>query len=195
VTWQPDEAFRRGLHFFGDAVGRLDAADWQRPSPCEGWRALDVLGHVGQATRFGTALLHGAQPAWSPVEPPGAAVDGTPAAWWDALAGPAAGALDGVDLAQEVDSPMGRRSVGQGLSFPALDLFVHAWDLGASAGRAMVLPAEAIEFARGVLGAMPAEQIRSARVFAAEKQAADGASQTAEFIAWTGRDPAFAPAG
>ena len=55
--------------------------------------------------------------------------------------------------------------------------------------------AEAIEFARGVLGALPAEQIRSARVFAAERQAPDDASRTAEFIAWTGRDPAFAPAG
>src|SRR3984957_13439942 len=78
MQWQPDTAFLQGLDFFSGAVAELGDAAWQRTSPCADWRALDVLGHVGQATRFGTLLLQGAQPAWAPVEPPGAAVDGTP---------------------------------------------------------------------------------------------------------------------
>ena len=189
MQWQPDEAFLRGLDFFGGAVGELGMADWDRASPCQDWRALDVLGHVGQATRFGTLLLQGAQPAWSPVEPPGALVESKPESWWQGLAAQARSAVTGVDLSREVDSPMGRRSIGEGLSFPALDLFIHAWDIGKSAGIDLELPAEAIEFARSIIDPIPAEQVRNPRVFAAEKPAPAGATVSQAFIAWTGRDP------
>ena len=189
MRWQPDEAFLRGLDFFGGAVGELGMADWDRASPCRGWRALDVLGHVGQATRFGTLLLQGAQPAWSPVEPPGALVESKLESWWQELAAQARSAVTGVDLSREVDSPMGRRSIGEGLSFPALDLFIHAWDIGKSAGIDLELPAEAIEFARSIIDPIPVEQVRNPRVFAAEKPAPAGATASQAFIAWTGRDP------
>lgn len=189
MQWQPDEAFLRGLDFFGGAVSELDMADWDRASPCRDWRALDVLGHVGQATRFGTLLLQDAQPAWSPVEPPGALVESKPEPWWQELAAQARSAVTGVDLSREVDSPMGRRSIGEGLSFPALDLFIHAWDIGKSAGIDLELPAEAIEFARSIVDPIPAEQVRNPRVFAAEKPAPAGATASQAFIAWTGRDP------
>lgn len=191
VALQPDVVFLRGLDFFGDAVRQLSEEDWHRASPCQGWRALDVLGHVGQATRFGTLLLQGRQPAWAPAEPPGAAVEGSPAAWWEELAREARSAVEGVDLSREVDSPAGRRSIGQGLSFPALDLYIHGWDIARSAGRDLEIPAEVIEFAHAVIDPLPAQQVRSSRVFAAEKPAPAGAAPSAAFIAWTGRDPAW----
>ena len=194
MQWQPDTAFLRGLDFFSGAVSGLDEAGWQGASPCQGWRALDVLGHVGQATRFGTLLLQGAQPGWSPVEPPGDAVEGSPRQWWQGLADQAREAVTAVDISQVVDSPMGRRSIGQGLSFPALDLFVHGWDLGKSAGLDLVLPAEAVEFARGILEPLPAGQVRNPRVFAAERPAPADASDSRAFLAWTGRDPDWRPA-
>ena len=194
MQWQPDTAFLRGLDFFSDAGSGLDEAGWQRASPCQGWRALDVLGHVGQATRFGTLLLQGAQPDWSPVEPPGDAVEGSPRQWWQELADQARGAVTGVDISQVVDSPVGKRSIGEGLSFPALDLFVHGWDVGKSAGLDLVLPAEAVEFARGVLELLPAGQVRNPRVFAAERPVPADASDSRAFLAWTGRDPDWQPA-
>src|SRR6202012_5971822 len=142
VTMQPDAAFLQGLDFFGRAVGQLSPADWEQVSPCLGWRALDVLGHVGQATRFGTALLQGERPDWSPVEPPGALVEGGPGAWWTSLADQARVAVSGVDLTLVVDSPAGRRSIGEGLSFPALDLYIHGWDIASTGGRQLVIPGE-----------------------------------------------------
>ena len=193
MQWQPDTAFLRGLDFFSEAVGGLGEADWQRASPCQGWRALDVLGHVGQATRFGTLLLQGVQPGWSPVEPPGDAVEGSPGPWWQGLADQARDAVTGVNISEVVDSPRGRRSIGEGLSFPALDLFVHGWDVGKSAGLDMVLPGEAVEFARSVLEPLPDAQVRNPRVFASEKTVPAGASDSRALIAWTGRDPDWQP--
>ncbi|MFZ5850879.1 MAG: maleylpyruvate isomerase N-terminal domain-containing protein [Actinomycetota bacterium] len=78
----PDTVFLDGLDFFTAAVRRLDRTDWPRPSPCAGWRALDVLGHVGAGVRFGTELLGDAHPEWEPVDPPGAVVAGDPGTWW-----------------------------------------------------------------------------------------------------------------
>jgi uncharacterized protein (TIGR03086 family) len=92
-----------------------------------------------------------------------------------------------------VDSPVGRRTVGDGLSFPALDLFVHGWDLARSTGGDVVIPAEAIEFARAIFEPIPEEQIRSARIFGDAVAPAPGSSQSDAFIAWTGRDPRWAP--
>ncbi|MBV9794892.1 MAG: TIGR03086 family protein [Actinobacteria bacterium] len=188
MTLKPDVAFVQGLDFFSDAVGRLGPADWDRPSPCQGWRALDVLGHVGQATRFGTALLQGDRPEWAPVEPPGDLVDGAPAGWWAGLASRARDAVGGVDLDQVVDSPAGRRSVGDGLSFPALDLYIHGWDIARSGGVDLVIPAAAIEFAHSVIDPVPDGTVRNGRVFAAAKPAPAGATESEAFLAWTGRD-------
>jgi uncharacterized protein (TIGR03086 family) len=190
VTWPPDSAFLHGLDFFSGVVSAAGAADWDRPSPCSQWSARDIVGHVGQATRFGTQLLVAPDAArWQPADPPGGAVEGDPAAWWQALTGPARRAVEGADLSRVVDSPAGPRPVGQGLSFPALDLFVHAWDLGRSIGRDVVIPAAAIEFAHAVADPLPEQQVRSGRVFGPARETGPQATATETFIAWTGRDP------
>lgn len=191
MSWRADEAFLHGLDLFSAVVAQVPAAGWDRSSPCAGWRAIDVLGHVGSGVRFGTALLRGENPAWEPVDPPGAAVGPDPGGWWSALVAPARQAVRGADLSRVVDSPMGRRSIGDGLSFPAVDLFVHAWDLGRSVGIDVEIPAEAVEFAHTVLDPVPDEQKRSPRVFAAAVPAPAGATTAQAFLAWTGRDPAW----
>lgn len=189
VVWTADVAYLAGLDFFSDVVADVDAQQWQRPSPCAGWTAQDVLGHVGMATDFGAELLKGAAPQWKLVDPPGEAVSGDPGQWWAAKVEPARQAVTGADLDREVDSPMGRRTVGQGLSFPAVDLFVHGWDVARSVGGEVVIPDEAIEFAHQVLDPIPAGMLRSPQTFGDEVQLAASGSATQRFLAWTGRDP------
>ncbi|MHB8247089.1 MAG: TIGR03086 family metal-binding protein [Acidimicrobiales bacterium] len=188
-----DVVFLDGLDFFSSIVSALRSSDWGRPSPCSGWRALDVLGHVGSAVQFGTKLLREDAPVWDPVDPPGSAVEGDPSSWWEALVDPAREAVGGVDLSRVVESPMGRRSIGEGLSFPAVDLFVHAWDLGQLAGTDVEIPPEVVEFAHSVIDPVPIERLRNPRVFATEVTLPAGATPTDSFIAWTGRDPRWLP--
>lgn len=181
----------QGLDFFSGVAAHVGSADWDRPTPCATWCARDIVGHVGQATRFGTQLLTDPEPAaWRPADPPGQAVEGDdPAAWWQALAGPARRAVQGAGLDRVVDSPMGPRTVAQGLRFPALDLFVHAWDLGRGTGQEVVIPAGAIDFGHAVAGPLPEGQLRSSRVFGPAREVGPDATPTGAFIAWTGRDP------
>jgi uncharacterized protein (TIGR03086 family) len=170
-------------------VDQLHDLDWERPSPCAGWRAVDVLGHIGAGVDFGTRLLTTGEMTWvPPADPPGSIVEGDPTKWWDAKVAPAKASLEGVDLTRVIETPMGSRTVAEGLSFPAIDLFVHAWDIGSAAGVAVTLPDEAVEFGREMFAPMSPEMYRSDRVFGAEVAVDDGSASDG-FLAWTGRDP------
>jgi hypothetical protein len=100
MPWRSDTTFLAGLDVFTGTLSGLEQTDWRRPSPCADWSALDILGHVGTAVRFGTALLDGNPVRWEPADPPGAAVEGDAPSWWSGIAGPAREAARGVDLAR-----------------------------------------------------------------------------------------------
>lgn len=193
MTWDARRVFLEGLDFFSAVVKGVPPDVWERPSPCAGWTGRDVLGHVGTAVQFGTRLLAGEQPQWKPVASPGSQVVGDPAPWWDGLVAPARVAVQQADVDGVVDSPRGPRTIGQGLSFPAVDLFVHGWDLARTAGNDVVIPDEVISFAHSLLDPMPAEQLRSTAVFSPEVATNAGADSTESFVAWTGRDPHWRP--
>jgi uncharacterized protein (TIGR03086 family) len=193
MTWDSQRVFLEGLDFFSAVVKRVPPDAWERPSPCGGWTGRDVIGHVGAAVAFGTRLLAGEQPQWKPASPPGSHVVGDPAAWWEGLVAPARVAVNEADPDGVVDSPAGSRTVSQGLSFPAVDLFVHGWDLARTAGNNVTIPDEVVSFAHRLLDPMPAEQLRSSAVFSPEVATDASADSTASFVAWTGRDPGWQP--
>lgn len=84
---------------------------------------------------------------------------------------------------------MGQRSIGEGLSFPAVDLFVHAWDIAFPLAIAIEIPGDAIDFAHGVLDPIPTEQLRSVTVFGSTVTVPADATESDRFLAWTGRNP------
>lgn len=188
----PDIAFLRGLDAFDAVVHAVPSDGWDVPTGCDGWTARDVLGHVVRVVDVGAVILSGDTPDWTPPEGRPAAVlgDGDPVARWDSAAAAVRAAMaDGVDLDRVVDSPMGPRSIGEGLSFPAIDLHVHAWDLGTAAGVAVPIDPDLPAFAHEKIDPMPPEMVRSPSVFGPEVAVADGASDTDRFLAWTGRTP------
>lgn len=190
MSWDALQTYRNGLDFFGAVVREVPGDTWGQPSPCAGWSALDVLGHVGVTTDVGAKILRGETVTVTPVDPPSSAVAGDPAAWWDRLEASARAALDSVDdLDRIVDSPAGPRTVREGLAFPGADLFLHGWDLATATGRDLELPAEAIQFIRGMFADIPDEIVRRPGVFGPAVSAPDDASATADLIAFTGRDP------
>lgn len=151
-------------------VADTDGDAWTMPSPCAGWSVLDVLGHVGEATAMGVRILRGGDLSFTRHDPPSTVVADDPRQWWKGLAAEARDALSGVDeamLDNEIDSPMGRRSIREGLSFPAVDLFVHAWDMAMAIGRSV---------------SFPDEVSRRPGVFASAHPAPDNATRTEELM-------------
>ena len=189
-TAQSGEVFDSGMDFFGSIVARLGPDDWDHPSPNEGWTARDTLGHLGTSMQMGISLLRGEQPSWPDAERPGDLVEGDPADWWGAIAGEATAALEGADLDLEMDTPMGRRTVADRLAFPAIDLYVHGWDLATAAGFGAEIPDSVIAFAHAYIDPFPEEMVRGdAGAFGPEIEPPPDATPTEAFIAWTGRNP------
>jgi uncharacterized protein (TIGR03086 family) len=193
MAWSSDVAYLRGLEVMSAVVHAVPADGWQRPSPGEGWRAIDVLGPVGAGTEMGVRILRGGDLTFDPADPPGDAVEGDPVAWWDALAADARAATQGVDLDREVEGPRGRRTIREGLSFPAADLYLHGWDLAAATGVRVVIPEEASEFIHSVIDPIPDEMVRGGGVFGPERAAPPDADTVEALLAWSGRDPAWRP--
>ena len=160
------------------------------PSPCAGWTALDVLGHLGSSIGFGVSLLRGEQPTFPEAPRPADLVTDEPVAYWTALAVEARDAVAGADLDLEMDTPMGKRTVANRLAFPAIDLYVHAWDVGKAAGLRVEIPPDAIEFAHRYIDPIPEDTVRGEKgAFGPVADAPADATATEQFIAWTGRSP------
>ncbi len=190
MTLTADRAFVDGLGFFGSVVDRLGPDDWGRASACAGWTVLDVLGHLSTAVEMGISVLQGAQPTWPEVARPAEHVVGDPLTHWQALESRARAALVGADLDLEMDTPMGPRTVADRLAFPAIDLYVHAWDVGAPCGVPVELPTEVIDFSHAQLDPFPAEMMRGDQgAFGPEVPAPADATTSEAFLAWTGRSP------
>lgn len=186
----PDSAFVTGIDAFASVVERVPSDAWDRPSACEGWTGRDVLGHIVRVLEVGAVILRGEQPDWTPSEGRPALLLGAddPVERWAAAATAAREAMVGVDLERVVDSPMGPRSIGDGLSFPAVDLHVHAWDLARGAGVDYAVSEDAVAFGRALIEPM-GEQSRQPGVFGPEVEAPADASVSDRFLAWTGRTP------
>lgn len=184
------DLFTRGLNVFGEVVASVGSDGWTRSSPCDGWTTLDVLGHLGTSVQMGTSLFRGEQPTWPEADRPGDLVDGDPAAYWDSIAGEARTAFEGADLDLVMDTPMGPRTVADRLAFPAIDLYVHAWDIGHATGQTIEVPTAVIDLAHHHIDPLPDDAVRGAKgAFGPEAEAPDDATPTERFIAWTGRNP------
>jgi uncharacterized protein (TIGR03086 family) len=183
-----DAVFLTGLDVFGRVVREVPADGWDAPSPCAGWTALDVLGHVVRILDVGNQILSGEPPDWStPEGRPADLVGDDPVRRWEEGAARARTAMEGVDLEQVVESPMGPRSIREGLAFPGLDLHLHAWDLGRAVGVDVEIAPEVADFTHERIDPLPEEMKRSAGVFGPEVQAPADATPTEQLMAWTGR--------
>lgn len=102
---------------------------WQRPSPCEGWTAADVVVHLIDTQRDFLAR-HDVDLGPAP------AVGDDPAAAWATHAAAVAPLLDDpglVDMA--FDGYFGPTTVGEVVvRFYVTDMIVHRWDLARAAG-------------------------------------------------------------
>ena len=181
------ELLDQGLDFVSVVVTRLADDDWTRPTPCAGWDARDLLGHLATSVNVAISIMEGTQPVWPDVTRPGDLVHDDPVAFWHGTATQAQDALGKANLADKLDSPLGS-TVADALAIPVIDLYIHAWDLGVVLGVTIDIPADVIDYAHKHLDPVPDEMLRGPdRAFGPKIQPPAGATPTEQLIAWTGR--------
>jgi uncharacterized protein (TIGR03086 family) len=172
------DRFIRALDGFEAVLAGVAPGQWSAPSPCAGWSAADVAGHVIGNLRETEALARGRYTEARAGDPGSAVGDDPLAAWRAARAGMTA-ALDPAALARLVP-------LGEILDRSAMEFLVHTWDLAQATGQAVVLDPGLV---RGALG--PARQFaqlaRSSGLVGAECAVAEDADDLTRLLAIFGR--------
>lgn len=189
----PAERFRRVAGRFSDVAHRIDAlgpGGWSRPVPCAGWVARDVVTHLVGWVPF--VIGRSGLPVPSPSEADAAAA---PAAAWDQLAAGLQGLLDDpASATTEFDAgPPGRLTVEGAIGMIVLgDVLVHTWDLARSIGLDVRLDPVIVP---GMLAGMEPidEMLRGSGHYGPRVGTAPDADVQERLIAFTGRDPSWAP--
>ena len=167
---------------------QVDATtDWDAPSPCEGWTALDVLAHVTGTVHKALISMGGGAYASVPADAAGGVDASAVVARWHEAAGRAADALLAADPEQVIESPRGPLPLRQALGLPVADMSVHAWDLAASGGRDLALPDDLRAHVERLVRGLPEEKLRSAEMFAPSVEAPSDAGPTDQLMAFLGR--------
>ncbi|MDQ2748878.1 MAG: TIGR03086 family metal-binding protein [Actinomycetota bacterium] len=128
---------RRSLDVAGAVVGRVEALDLVRPSPCLGWDLGALLGHaIGQNHGFAVAVEAPGAPLGA-FAPRPVAPDELAEAWQvsaDRVADAfAAVSLDDHVLLAEFSAQV-RFPVSAVVGFHLLDTVVHTWDIATALG-------------------------------------------------------------
>jgi uncharacterized protein (TIGR03086 family) len=177
------DRFRRLSEGFTARVTAVPPDRWASPSPCEGWTARDVVGHMVGNVGFLFRLVDDEPPAAPSVEE-------DPVAAWSVARDALQGALDDPQVAgTEYDSQAmgGRGTFEQAVDrFGNLDVLVHTWDLARAAGLDERLdPGEVHRMYEAVLpmGAM----LRSPNACGPKLDPPADADEQTRFLAFLGR--------
>ncbi len=166
---------------FDAAVQAVDPEQWTLQSPCERWKARDIVAHVVEGHRGVIAGVRGGESS-----PLGA--DEDPKQAWEA----ASRAIDEIagdpeSAGKEMDGPTGKMPAGEIIDrFVTMDVLVHTWDLARTVGADEQLDEASVRRAYDTLKPMD-EMIRMPNVFAAKIEPPADADLQTEFLYFLGR--------
>ena len=166
---------------FDAAVREVTADKWAAQSPCEQWKARDLVAHVVEGHRSVITNVRGGE-----SKPVGVDED-VRRAWDDASRAIDEITGDSEALAREVDGPVGKMPVEQIISqFVTMDLLVHTWDLARTVGADEHLDEDSVRSAYEALKPMDA-MIRQPKVFGPKLASPPGSDLQTEFLYFLGR--------
>jgi uncharacterized protein (TIGR03086 family) len=178
------DRYRNVAATFTERIGEVPHDAWERPAPCEGWVARDVVRHLVEWVPGFFATYAGIDLG----QPP--SVDDDPRAAWTALDDALQRALDDPEVAartfemrgatHRVDDAIGMFVLG--------DVVVHTWDLARATGLDETLdPDEVHAMLEGML---PLDDVlRQSGQYGPKVQVPDDADEQTRLLAFTGRRP------
>jgi uncharacterized protein (TIGR03086 family) len=176
------ERYERVTGQFSERVRGVPADAWDNPSPCDGWRARDVVGHL---TTWITEFFS-AQGVAFPDAP---AVEDDPVAAWEAVRSTIAAALADPELsARPVETPFSTQPFSETVDMIVTgDVFTHTWDLARATGQDETLDADMVQRMLAATGEMPEEALRADGMFGPALEAPAGADDQTRLLAYLGR--------
>ena len=176
------ERYERITGQFTDRVRGVPTGAWDSPSPCEGWTARDVVGHLVEWIPG----FFGSQGVEFPPVPP---VSEDPVAAWDVVQATIGDALsDPAQASRQVETPFSTQSLAETVDMIVTgDVFTHTWDLARATGQDERLDPDQLRRQLAAMGDMPEEVMRAEGMFGARIDVPDDADDQTRFLAFAGR--------
>jgi uncharacterized protein (TIGR03086 family) len=175
------ERFRAVAEGFSARTKAVPVERWDDPSPCEKWKARDVVAHLVTSTGMFLARVG--------VElPEGPSADDDPVGAWETARAAAQAALDDPSIAgREYDGGMGRMTLEATVGmFGIGDVLVHTWDLARATGLDERLDADEVHRLLVVMEPNDA-MMRQGTAFGPKVSCPDDADEQTKLLAFTGR--------
>jgi uncharacterized protein (TIGR03086 family) len=178
------DKYRTAVAGFSSVVDSVK--DWSATSPCDGWSASDLVGHVIGGLQVVSGTETGQEPERND---PSANVKGGAAEAFATARDAALGALNETNLGKMVESPMGPMPLDQMMGmFLTPDILIHTWDLAKSAGVNVTLDVQLVDETYNALLPLD-EMIRQPGVFGPKIEPPAGADAQTKLVCFTGRTP------
>jgi uncharacterized protein (TIGR03086 family) len=176
------ERYERITRQFTDRVRAVPADAWDDPSPCDGWTARDVVGHL---VEWIPGFL-GAQGVEFPTIP---SVGDDPAGAWEVVQTTVADALADPELAaRPVETPFDTQPLAETVDMIVTgDVFTHTWDLARATGQDETLDREQVQRMLASVGAIPEEALRADGMFGPRVAVPDDADDQTKLLGLLGR--------
>ena len=175
------DRYRRLAATFTEKVAAVPADRWSSPSPCEGWSAREVVGHVVQTQGMFLGFV-GREIGPLP------SVDEDPVAAWEAARDVVQADLDDPARASAgFDGVLGPSTFEATVDrFGCMDLVIHGWDLSRAAGLDDRIDPAEVERVRGDAVAL-GDAIRSPGAFGPAVEPGEGADDQERLLVFLGR--------
>ena len=179
------DRYRRVAGRFTRRAHEVPAGGWERPAPCDGWVARDVVRHMVDWMPSFLASAGG------PQLPSGPSVDDDPVGAWTTMSDGIQALLDDpVAAASEIDHPRtGTHALSDAIgTFFLGDVLVHTWDLARATGLDETLDPD--EVSRMLRGMEPLDDVlRASGQYGPRVEVPADADEQTRLIAFTGRRP------
>jgi uncharacterized protein (TIGR03086 family) len=192
------ELDRRAVLRTIDIVGRVRSEDLARPTPCTGWRLVDLLQHMTAQHHGFAAAGQGRGAELSNWRPLAAEIDLDPVAAYLHAAQDLILTFQAEDLLNrsfrlpEISTTM-EFSATRAVGFHFIDYVVHGWDVARSVGQEYVLDDDLASAALDIALAVPngPERLTESSAFAPARPSDSRDSPLERILRALGRDPAW----
>ena len=176
------ERYARITAQFTERVRAVSTKGWDNPSPCEGWTARDVVGHL---TGWIPAVFGPVGVDFGQVP----AVQDDPVGAWVTVQAAIARALADPEMAaRQVETPFSTQPLAETVDMIVTgDVFTHTWDLSRATGQPDTLDPEQLQRMIPAMAAIPEAVLRGEGMFGPEIAVPDGADDQTKFLAYVGR--------
>ena len=154
---------------------------WEAPSPCEDWKARDIVRHLVDTSGMFLGFIDKEPPGGpSPDDDPLGAFTGARDAVQAALDDPSS-------AGQEYDGMFGKTTFATSVDgFLSADLVIHRWDLARATGQDETLPADEVDRIYAQLEPMD-EKMRGPGAFGPKVEPPPGADAQTKLLCFLGR--------